>query len=252
MRSCESGLRLRISRRRLGFLDRSCAAALRGLHRSKLSSPRRHETLVVSNTETDLFVYMLRKIVVRHLETHFFPQQRRVTQFYALRPLAPDCGVLLSATAYAGQENATEAYAAFAQGAEWLSHAARCEIPMLPPQQCDLSRVDVALGRLSEAVPQLRRCLTPAPNCCRRWRHREGEAELLRAIAERSIVGPQLCNHRKPARRRHIAQSARIISFKRNFDSGRALQGVLGVALSLLFEAPSRKVRMVEEVTDEW
>ena len=144
------------------------------------------ETLVVSNTETDLFMYMLRKIVVRHLETHFFPQQRRVTQFYALRPLAPDCGVLLSATAYAGQENATEAYAAFAQGAEWLSHAARCEIPMLPPQQCDLSRVDVALVRLSEAVPQIKKNVL---NACTQIVAvdgviREGEAELLRAIAD--------------------------------------------------------------------
>jgi Zn-dependent protease with chaperone function len=144
------------------------------------------ETLVASNTETDLFVYMLRKIVVRHLEIHFFPQQRPVTQFYALRPLAPDCGVLLSATAYAGQENATEAYAAFEQGAEWLSHAARCEIPWLPPDECDLSRVDVALARLSQAVPQIKKNVL---NACAQTVAadgviQEGEAELLRAIAD--------------------------------------------------------------------
>ena len=161
--------------------------ALRGLSSQQFEQFRAAtETLVVSNTETDLFMYMLRKIVVRHLETHFFPQQRRVTQFYALRPLAPDCGVLLSATAYAGQENATEAYTAFAQGAEWLSHAARCEIPMLPPQQCDLSRVDVALVRLSEAVPQIKKNVL---NACTQIVAvdgviREGEAELLRAIAD--------------------------------------------------------------------
>ena len=144
------------------------------------------ETLVASNTETDLFVYMLRKVVVRHLEAHFFPQQRRVTQFYALRPLAPDCGVLLSATAYAGQENATAAYAAFAPGAEWLSHAARCEIPWLPPDQCDLSHVDGALARLSQAVPQIKKNVL---NACAQIVAvdeviQEGEAELLRAIAD--------------------------------------------------------------------
>ena len=144
------------------------------------------ETLVSSNTETDLFVYMLRKIVVRHLETHFFPQHRRVTQFYALRPLAPDCGVLLSATAYAGQENATKAYAAFTQGAEGLSHAARGEIPWLPPDQCDLSRVDAALERLSQAVPQIKKNVL---NACAQTVAaddviQEGEAELLRAIAD--------------------------------------------------------------------
>jgi hypothetical protein len=144
------------------------------------------ETLVASNTQTDLFVYMLRKIVVRHLETHFFPQQRPVTQFYALRPLAPDCGVLLSAAAYTGQENATAAYAAFAQGAERLSRAARGEIPWLPPDQCDLSRVDVALARLSQAVPQIKKNVL---NACAQTVAadgviQEGEAELLRAIAD--------------------------------------------------------------------
>ncbi len=143
-------------------------------------------TLVASNTETDLFVYMLRKIVVRHLETHFFPQQRQVTQFYALRSLAPDCGVLLSATAYAGQEDATDAYAAFGQGAGFLSRAARCEIPLLPPDECDLSRVDVALARLSQAVPQIKKNVLNA--CVQTVAAdgviQEGEAELLRAIAD--------------------------------------------------------------------
>jgi Zn-dependent protease with chaperone function len=144
------------------------------------------KTLVASNTETDLFVYMLRKIVVRNLETHFFPQQRPVTQFYALRPLVPDCGVLLSATAYTGQENATAAYAAFSQGVEFLSRAARCEIPLLPPDQCDLSRVDLALERISQAVPQIKKNVL---NACAQTVAadgiiQEGEAELLRAIAD--------------------------------------------------------------------
>jgi Zn-dependent protease with chaperone function len=144
------------------------------------------ETLVASNSETDLFVYMLRKIVVRHLETYFFPEQRRVTQFYALRPLASDCGVLLSATAYAGQENATKAYAAFGQGAESLSRAARSEIPWLPPDQCDLSHIDAALARLGQAVPQIKKNVL---NACAQTVVadgviQEGEAELLRAIAD--------------------------------------------------------------------
>src|SRR5207247_8508349 len=82
---------------------------------------------------------------------------RPVTQFSALRALEPDCGVLLSALFYADQENTTDAYAAFAPGAQSLSHAARCEIPLLPPDQCDLSHVDMALARLSQAVPQIKK-----------------------------------------------------------------------------------------------
>ena len=144
------------------------------------------EKLVESNTETNLFTYMLRKIVVRHLQTHFSPQQKPITQFYALRPLAPDGGTLLSATAYAGQENTTEAYAAFAQGAEFLSRAAGCEIPWLPPNQCDLSHVDAALTRLSQAAPQIKKNVLSA--CAQTVAAdgviQEGEAELLRAIAD--------------------------------------------------------------------
>jgi Zn-dependent protease with chaperone function len=144
------------------------------------------EKLVESNTETNLFTYMLRKIVVRHLQTHFSPQQKPITQFYALRPLAPDCGALLSATAYAGQESISAAYAAFAEGADSLSRAARCKIPWLPPDQSDLSHVDAALARLSRAAPQIKKNVLSA--CAQTVAAdgviQEGEAELLRAIAD--------------------------------------------------------------------
>jgi len=129
---------------------------------------------------------MLHKIVVRHLERHFSPEQKVITQFYALRPLVPDCAALLSATAYAGQENTAEAYAAFAQGADSLSRAAHCEIPWLPPDQCDLSHVDSALARLSQAAPQIKKNVLSA--CAQTVAAdgviQEGEAELLRAIAD--------------------------------------------------------------------
>jgi len=143
-------------------------------------------TLAASNAKSDLFAYMLQKIVARHLDTYFLPERRPVTQFYALHPLARDCGVLLSATAYSGQEDATELSAAFAKGAEYLRQAARCEIPLLPPDECDLSGMDAALERLSQAVPQIKKNLLGA--CVQTVAAdgviQQGEAELLRAIAD--------------------------------------------------------------------
>ena len=143
-------------------------------------------TLAASNAKADLFAYMLQKIVARHLDTYFLPERRPVTQFYALHPLARDCGVLLSATAYAGQENATELSAAFAKGAEYLNQAARCEIPLLPPDECDLSDMYAALERLSQSVPQIKKNLLGA--CAQTVAAdgviQQGEAELLRAIAD--------------------------------------------------------------------
>ncbi|MEY2483044.1 MAG: hypothetical protein QOK24_1572 [Verrucomicrobiota bacterium] len=143
-------------------------------------------TLVASDSETDLFEYMLQKIVMRHLETRFFPKGRTVTQFYDLRPLARDCGVLLSATAYAGQDGPAQARAAFAQGAESLGRIARCEIPWLPPNECELSHLDAALNRFSQAVPQIKKNVL---NACTQTVAADGviqprEAELLRAVAD--------------------------------------------------------------------
>ena len=144
------------------------------------------KTLIASDRETDLFEYMLQKIVVRHLETYFFPARKSVTQFYDLRPLVRDCGVLLSATAYAGHEDPTQANAAFLQGANLLSRAARSEIPWLPGNQCNLSQIDTALERLSQAAPQIKKNVL---NACAQTVAADGviqerEAELLRAIAD--------------------------------------------------------------------
>jgi Zn-dependent protease with chaperone function len=142
--------------------------------------------LAASNDKADLFAYMLQKIVARHLDTYFLPERRPVTQFYALHPLVHDCGVLLSATAYAGQEDSSELSAAFAKGAEYLNQVARCQISLLPAEQCDLSSMDTALERLSQAIPRIKKNLLGA---CAQTVAADGviqqaEAELLRAIAD--------------------------------------------------------------------
>jgi hypothetical protein len=161
--------------------------ALRRLSRQQFEQFRAAvKTLVESDRETDLFEYMLQKIVVRHLEFHFYPARRPITQFYDLRPLAKDCGVLLAAMAYAGQQDATQAHRAFLQGANLLSHVARSEIPWLPPDHCDLSHLDIALERLSQALPQIKKNVLSA---CAQTVAADGiiqerEAELLRAIGD--------------------------------------------------------------------
>jgi Zn-dependent protease with chaperone function len=142
--------------------------------------------LIASDQKTDLFEYMLQKIVVRHLETYLFPVRRSIAHFYDLHPLVRDCGVLLSATAYAGQEDITKAHMAFWEGSHLLAHTARADIPWLPPQECDLAQVDTALERLAQAVPQIKKNVL---NACARTVVADGviqerEAELMRAIAD--------------------------------------------------------------------
>jgi Zn-dependent protease with chaperone function len=162
--------------------------ALPALRQFSLPQFERFRTAVetLSTRGDDLFAYMLQKIVTRHLETHFFPDRRAIVQFYNLHPLASDCGLLLSATAYAGQDNATDAYKAFTRGAQSLGRAARAEIPWLPPEQCTLAQLDPVLERLSQAVPQIKKNVL---NACAETvaadnNIQEREAELLRAIAD--------------------------------------------------------------------
>lgn len=142
--------------------------------------------LIGSDSETDLFEFMLQKIVMRHLDTRFYPERRPVTQFYDLRPLVRDAGVLLSATAYAGADDATQAHAAFAKGAESLGQIARTEIPWLPPTECDLTHLDAALDRFAQSVPQIKKNVLTA--CAETVAFdaliQPREAELLRAIAD--------------------------------------------------------------------
>ncbi|MFN2622940.1 MAG: M48 family metallopeptidase [Chthoniobacterales bacterium] len=142
--------------------------------------------LIASDNETDLFEFMMQKIVMRHLDTRFYPERHPVIQFYDLRPLARDAGILLSATAYAGADDATKAQAAFAKGAESLGRIARTEIPWLPPTECDFSHLDAALDRFAQSVPQIKKNTLSA--CAETVAFdnviQPREAELLRAIAD--------------------------------------------------------------------
>ena len=144
------------------------------------------DSLIGSDNETDLFEFMLQKIVMRHLDTRFYPERRPVIQFYDLRPLVRDAGILLSATAYAGADDPVKAQAAFAKGAESLGQIARTEIPWLPPTECTLSHLDAALDRFAQSVLQIKKNVLSA--CAETVAFdnliQPREAELLRAIAD--------------------------------------------------------------------
>lgn len=142
--------------------------------------------LVESDGEIDLFEYVLQKIVVRHLEPHFVQARRPVVQYYSLKPLAPDCAVLLSALAYLGHDDSDKTRFAFERGAQPLSYNAQVALSLLPAAACDLEQVDAALNRLSQAVPQIKKNLL---NACAQTVAADGviqelEAELLRGIAD--------------------------------------------------------------------
>jgi hypothetical protein len=142
--------------------------------------------LIQSDGKMELFEFVLQKIVLRHLAPQFGGVRPPVVQFYTVKPLVPDCLVVLSALAYVGGNNASEVGKAFAAGVPYLRAPNDVNLALLPLDQCRLSQIDPALNRLAQAVPQIKKNLLDA---CVQTVGADGviqekEAELFRAIAD--------------------------------------------------------------------
>jgi Zn-dependent protease with chaperone function len=144
------------------------------------------QRLIQSDGKTELFEFVLQKIVLRHLDSQFNGPQKNVIQFYSIKPLVPDCAVLLSALANIGSDDAAEVSKAFETGAPYLRAPDDADLNLLPKENCGVNEIDTTLNRLAQAVPIIKKNLIEA--CV----HvvgadgviKESEAELLRAISD--------------------------------------------------------------------
>jgi Zn-dependent protease with chaperone function len=144
------------------------------------------EWLVGSDGKIELFEFVLQKIVRRHLASKFGEARPAAVQFYTLKPLVPDCVVVLSVLANAGNSDATEIQKAFAAGSPYLRAPAGVTLELLSREKCGVEQLDAALNRLALAVPIIKKNLIEASA---RVVGADGvileaEAELLRAIAD--------------------------------------------------------------------
>jgi hypothetical protein len=133
-----------------------------------------------------MFEFVLQKIVLRHLDSQFHGARKTAVQFYTLKPLMPDCAVILSALANVGSGDPNEIQKAFDAGAPLLRAPDNSGLALLPVGQCGIEPLDAALNRLTLAVPIIKRNLIEA---CAHVVGADGvivenEAELLRAIAD--------------------------------------------------------------------
>jgi Zn-dependent protease with chaperone function len=142
--------------------------------------------LIGSDGKVELFEFVVQKIVLRNLASQFGQTRQPTVQFYTLKPLVPDCAVVLSALANVGSSDAAEIQKAFDAGAPYLRAPADMPLELLPPEQCGVNDLDAALNRLVQAVPIIKKNLIEASA---RVVGADGviveaEAELLRAIAD--------------------------------------------------------------------
>ncbi|HEV2694173.1 MAG TPA: M48 family metallopeptidase [Verrucomicrobiae bacterium] len=144
------------------------------------------EWFIGSDGRVELFEFVLQKMVLRHLAPKFGVARPTAIQFYTLKPLVPDCAVILSALAYVGSSDAGEIQRAFAAGAPFLRAPEDSGLLLAPAGQCGVEQVSAALDRLALAVPVIKKNLLDAAA------HvigadgviLENEAELLRAVAD--------------------------------------------------------------------
>ena len=141
--------------------------------------------LIESDGKIELFEFVLQKIILHHLAPQFTGTRPPTVQYYTLKPLVPDCVVVLSALANVGNRDAVEVQKAFEQGAPYL-RAPDGDWGLLPCEQCGVDQIDAALNRLALAVPIIKKNLLEA---CIHTVGADGtilesEAELLRAIAD--------------------------------------------------------------------
>jgi Zn-dependent protease with chaperone function len=142
--------------------------------------------LIESDGKIELYEFVLQKIVTHHLAPQFGQALRSSAQYYSLKPIVPDCAVLLSALANVGSNDDAEVQKAFDTGAPYLRAPDDSALQLFPREQCGVTEIGPALDRLAQAAPQIKKNLLEA--CI----HvvgldgviLEGEAELLRAIAD--------------------------------------------------------------------
>jgi Zn-dependent protease with chaperone function len=142
--------------------------------------------LINSDGKVEVFEFVLQKIVLRHLDSRFHGATKPITQYYSVKPLAPDCSVVLSALAIAGSKDGNEIQKAFDAGAPYLRAPQESELGLLSSAQCGVQQLDDSLNRLVLAAPIIKKNLIEA---CVYVVGADGvilesEAELLRAVCD--------------------------------------------------------------------
>lgn len=140
------------------------------------------DALVRADRKIDLFEWMLSQVLIRHLRPQFEPVRSPRIQYYGLQRLTAPCATLLSAIAYAGNDD-QRAAAAFENAARELPEL---QLRLLTRQASTLNDVSGALQRLGtvslkQRVRVVDACATAI---CTDEQVQWQEAELLRGISD--------------------------------------------------------------------
>jgi hypothetical protein len=140
-------------------------------------------TLIEADQEVQLFEFTINRILLRHLDPHFFGAPKREEKFRSLYQVRDECSTLLSALSHVGDSDENKSRLAFAAGTPFLGGAAATFRPL---EECDLGSLDTALEKLAHLTPPLKKRVLEACAACvaRDGRATLEELELFRAVAD--------------------------------------------------------------------
>jgi Zn-dependent protease with chaperone function len=160
--------------------------ALRRLSPPQYSTFRANiDTLTAADQQLSLFEFVLRRMLLRHLDRHFGNRTPAKVRYSSIGQVANDAALVLSVLAYVGQESDADAGRAFEAGARRLGNAGSA-LSLLDKGACSLAALDRVLDRLADGSPTVKRGVLDASTACIAADGRVSleEGELLRAIAD--------------------------------------------------------------------
>lgn len=133
----------------------------------------------------DLFEFVLRKILLRHLDLYFSQSTGAKIKYRSMAPIADEVEILLGAVALSGHSDPAEQRDAFETGLRELLFKPSDRTFSLPATNA-LDKIDSALDHLAEASPEVKRRVLKAcaAAAAQDGRIQDVEYELLRAIAD--------------------------------------------------------------------
>lgn len=138
------------------------------------------DALIEADGSVSLFEYMIRRILNKYLPPPGTPRAAAPATYYALKPLAEDIEVVLSALAEADDKDAAAVMSSFNTGAARLGG----DVALNLRRPVSLKAIDAAIDRIAQASPGVKRRVIDACAYCvaADGMVQTQEGELLRAI----------------------------------------------------------------------
>lgn len=167
----------------LALLDMALPA-LKTMSVSQYREFRKHlQQLIAADKRVDLFEYVIQSLLTGRLDVFFKLSQPKKTRYHVLDQVKMECFELLSILAWQGNKETSVVQEAFQKALQALG--AKQSFSILAQEKCDLSCLERAIHRLSEASFPIKKAILKACLVCISSDNRItlAEAELLRAIA---------------------------------------------------------------------